>query len=80
MDLYLYKNNIGDDGARSLAAMLAKNITLEALHVGGNDMGLDGERAIFSVLEASNFTLCECDGVGDVEHLLSRNKLIEGGG
>ena len=52
--LWLYGNDCGDWGARSLADMLRVNVTLAELYLGGNRITEDGAAAL-------------CDGLGGTE-------------
>jgi hypothetical protein len=54
--LSLWNNNIGDQGARALAAALADNATLTTLNLGSNRIGAAGALALEDALE-KNATL-----------------------
>jgi hypothetical protein len=56
--LYLGTNNIGDDGARHLAAALERNNALQVLDLAGNNIGDYGARHLAAALER-NVTLRE---------------------
>ena len=48
--LFLYKNGVRDDGARSLARMLATNSVLRALDLERNRIGPDGQAALHTAV------------------------------
>jgi hypothetical protein len=54
--LFLGNNNIGDEGARALAAALDNNATLTRLDLDGNNIGAEGARALAAALD-KNATL-----------------------
>jgi Ran GTPase-activating protein (RanGAP) involved in mRNA processing and transport len=59
--LDLSSNNIGQDGAKSLASSLAKWASLKDLRLAGNDMLHDGVEALMNALDISNFALGSLD-------------------
>ncbi len=54
--LYLGSNNIGAEGARTLAASLDNNATLMSLDLFNNDIGAEGARSLAAALN-NNATL-----------------------
>eukprot|EP00854_Cymbomonas_tetramitiformis_P010391 gene10391-12290_t len=56
--LDLYDNNVGDEGARSLATVLAHtSCNLRHLNLAGNNIGHEGARDLAASLESKNNTL-----------------------
>ncbi|KAF9585235.1 hypothetical protein BGW38_003299, partial [Lunasporangiospora selenospora] len=64
--LYLYHNNIGDDGARALAEALKINLTLTSLNLNDNSINDNGAKALAVALKI-NSTLTtlslECNNI-----------------
>ena len=52
-NLGLVNNNIGDEGAKALAAALRVNAVLKSLDVGGNEIGDEGAAAIAEALQGN---------------------------
>ncbi len=70
--LRLSRNNIGPDGARNLAAALARNCTLTRLVLLHNNIGQAGAAALRTALE-TNCSLEKLYGVNGFDDILKRN-------
>jgi Ran GTPase-activating protein (RanGAP) involved in mRNA processing and transport len=51
--LILWKNNIGDEGAKAIAEALKVNTVLTVLYLGENNIGDDGAKAIAEALKVN---------------------------